>query len=120
VEILLVDDDADARRALAELLRSAGFGVLEAGDGEQALLVLKARRPALVVTDLRMPVLDGHGLVRRMRGDSELAGIPVLVLSSSTDRELAADRQLTKPCRWREVRSALGALLGRGQRPAPA
>jgi CheY-like chemotaxis protein len=119
--ILIVDDDGDARGALAELLRSRGVEVVEAADGAEALVLAEARRPAAVLTDLDMPTMDGRGLLARLRAHPGLSSTPVLVVSASTEWVPAADHQLTKPCRWSEVWSALRDLLRPGrEQPVPA
>ena len=80
--ILVVDDDDDFREALCEVLSEAGYPVEQAGDGEAALRRMAVEAPGLVLLDLKMPVLDGWGVVDRMRRDPATAPIPVLVLSA--------------------------------------
>ena len=67
--ILVVDDDDDFRDALCEVLSEAGYPVEQAGNGELALRRMAAEKPGLVLLDLKMPVLDGWGVVERMRKD---------------------------------------------------
>jgi two-component system response regulator FlrC len=76
--ILVVDDDDDVRGFLAEALESAGHDVEQAADGEAALRRLGARTFQVLVTDLKMPKLDGMELLRRMRGEQPELGIIVL------------------------------------------
>ena len=80
--ILVVDDDDDFREALGEVLSEAGYPVEQAGDGEAALRRIAAEKPGLVLLDLKMPVLDGWGVVERMRKDPATAHIPILLLSA--------------------------------------
>jgi two-component system cell cycle sensor histidine kinase/response regulator CckA len=76
---ILVVDDVAANRLLARtLLGYRGHAVLEAGDGVEALDVVRARHPDLVVTDALMPVMDGYELVHRLRRDRETSKIPVI------------------------------------------
>src|SRR5690242_16150889 len=65
--ILLVDDEANARTALRTLLAEDGYEVREAKDGGEALALLPDFAPAVVLSDMRMPVLDGHALLKRVR-----------------------------------------------------
>ena len=80
--ILVVDDDDDFREALGEVLAEAGYPVEQAGDGEAALRRVAAEAPGVVLLDLKMPVLDGWGVVERMRKDPRTAPIPILILSA--------------------------------------
>jgi CheY-like chemotaxis protein len=80
--ILVVDDDDDFREALCEVLSGAGYPVEQAGDGEAALKRVAAEAPGVVLLDLKMPVLDGWGVVERMRKDPRTAPIPILILSA--------------------------------------
>jgi CheY-like chemotaxis protein len=80
--ILVVDDDDDFRAALCEVLQQAGYPVVEAGSGEEALLRLEEETPGLVLLDLKMPGIDGWGVIERMRADARWAPVPVLILSA--------------------------------------
>lgn len=102
--VLLVEDHPDTRVMYAEFLSDA-FEVLQAGDGAQALAVMRTRVPDLVITDLSLPVVDGFELLVRMRSDLALSGVPVICLSgygghAHEQRAHAAgcDRVLQKPC----------------------
>lgn len=101
--ILVVDDSEVTRDLLCSILRSHGFEVVEAVNGRNGLERIEERRPALVVTDLEMPVLDGFGLLREIRSRPALADLPVVVFStrgSDPDKrkasELGADAYLVK------------------------
>ena len=80
--ILVVDDDDDFREALSEVLVDAGYPVQQAGNGEVALARIAAEAPGIVLLDLKMPVLDGWGVMERMRNDPKGAAIPILILSA--------------------------------------
>src|ERR687897_3806018 len=77
--ILVVDDDADIRALLRELLERRGFSVTEAADGRQALQELYGRRPDLVLLDVGMPGMDGWTTLERIR---ELSDVPVVMLTA--------------------------------------
>jgi two-component system, chemotaxis family, chemotaxis protein CheY len=100
--VLVVDDDPDARDAMAELLQLQGFSVLAAGNGHEALEVLKVENPNVVLLDLMMPVVSGWEFLRRRKAHPELARIPVIVTSAVIDRVVGAqaegaDAVLLKP-----------------------
>ncbi len=80
--ILVVDDDDDFREALCEVLAEAGYPVEQAGNGELALMRMTGEVPGVVLLDLKMPVLDGWGVVERMRKDPRTAHVPILILSA--------------------------------------
>jgi DNA-binding response OmpR family regulator len=82
--ILLVEDDRFLRRACEVGLRQRGFAVQSAVDGEEALRMCQAARPALILLDLLMPKVTGLEVLRALRADATLREIPVLVLSNSS------------------------------------
>lgn len=91
--LLVVDDDTDLREALEEVLRDAGYTVMGAGNGQQALEVLRQAQatPSLVLLDMMMPVMDGATFGRRMRAVDAWRDIPVLVFSASANARQVAD-----------------------------
>jgi CheY-like chemotaxis protein len=82
--ILIVDDDADIREALRGLLEEEGYEIVEASQGREALDLLRRAevRPALVLLDLMMPLMDGWQLRARLRQDPELASIPIVIMTA--------------------------------------
>lgn len=103
--ILCAEDEESLRKDIAEELAEAGYRVIEAADGEDALTQLEVVRPDLILCDILMPGMGGYGLLRRMqeRAD-EYADIPFIFLSALADRQevvdgkmLGADDYLTKP-----------------------
>jgi CheY-like chemotaxis protein len=97
--ILVVDDNARALRAMSELLQFEGFSVLTAQNGLDALNKMKAAdHVSLVLLDLWMPVMDGWEVLRRKKGDPDLANVPVVVISAIPPVDLdGVESVLTKP-----------------------
>lgn len=84
--ILVVEDDADMREALAEAMADAGLLVERAEDGEAALERLRAGcSPAAILLDLRMPRMSGERFLRTIRGDHRFAHLPVITMTAGTD-----------------------------------
>ena len=115
--ILIVDDDAEIRLLLKELLSRAGFQVTEAGDGRSALRQLFETPPALVILDVTMPEMDGYQTLERIR---DLSDVPVIMLTARTQelervRGLAsgADDYVAKPFGRQELLARVQALLRR-------
>lgn len=82
--ILIVEDDLDISETLAEIVEAHGHRAVLAGNGREALDLLRARavRPCLILLDLMMPVMDGRAFREEQLRDAELASIPVVVLSA--------------------------------------
>ncbi|MGZ3291230.1 MAG: ATP-binding protein, partial [Xanthobacteraceae bacterium] len=89
--VLLADDNRDMRQYVERLLVTAGYRVEAVGDGEAALRAARARPPALVLSDVMMPKLDGFGLLAAMRADDGLKTIPVILLSARAGEEAKVD-----------------------------
>ncbi len=120
--ILLVDDSRTIRQILRNSLVGAGYTVLQAGDGQAGLEVMRAEHPDLVLLDIDMPVLNGLDTMRAMQSDPELAEIPVLFLTARTSGAdvaeglgLGARDYLRKPCEADELLARVGAALARRQ-----
>ena len=84
--VLIVDDDHDVREALREVLQDHGYDVLEAGNGHDALELLRGEShpPCVILLDIMMPVMDGWQFREAQRSDPALANIPVVVLSAQS------------------------------------
>lgn len=96
--ILVVDDDPNFRSIMADVLGAEGCRVAQAGNGREALEILRSLTPDLVLLDLSMPVMDGWELATIMQHDPSFADIPVAVLSSQLDSGLESQmRVLRKP-----------------------
>jgi two-component system, cell cycle response regulator DivK len=103
--VLVVDDYRDAREMYAECLGAVGFGVIEAGTGEEAITKAKDLRPDLIVMDVSLPGLDGWSATRALKTDERTKAIPVLALTGharadahDTARQAGCDAFLIKPC----------------------
>lgn len=102
--VLVVDDSITVRRVTQRLLVREGYRVVLAADGLQALEKLQGERPAVVLSDIEMPRMDGFDLVRNIRGDARLANLPVIMITSRIAekhrehaRQLGVDHYLGKP-----------------------
>ena len=116
--ILVVEDQEDNRRILRDLLDSAGFEMIEAGDGQQALVAAEQHRPDLILMDIQLPVLDGYEATRRIKANPALNAIPVIVVTSyalSGDegkaREAGCDAYVTKPYSPRQLLAKIREYL---------
>lgn len=85
--VMVVDDEPDVREYLAQILRDAGFRVVTAGDGEEALALIRAQPPDFISLDLVMPRMSGHKLLYELRKDRKLARIPVVVVTAHAGDE---------------------------------
>jgi len=116
--ILVVDDSRTMVLTLARVLRKAGYHVTTAHDGVDALTKLESGlHPALILTDLNMPELDGFGLIRAVRARQGLDATPIIVLSAETSesatleaRALGANGWLTKPAGQATLLAAIAEL----------
>ena len=120
MKILIAEDEPSLRENLQWMLELEGYEVTAACHGGEALACAQQARPDLVLTDVMMPVLDGHGLIRALREDSKLATVPIIMLTAMADHNdvrsamnLGADDYLTKPCRREELLEAIKARLMR-------
>jgi two-component system chemotaxis response regulator CheY len=100
--VLVVDDDEDILEAVSEALVQAGYSVLGASNGAQALEVLKTATPALILLDLYMPIMDGAEFRREQMRNPSCAAIPTVAISAVDDmdtraRDLGFDGALEKP-----------------------
>ena len=118
--ILIVDDDPEIRRLLADYLARNGFSALAARDGREMWRVLERNAIDLIVLDLMLPDSDGLTLCRDLRAKSQTSGIPVLMLTArgeETDRivgiEMGADDYLVKPFNPRELLARIKTILRR-------
>jgi two-component system chemotaxis response regulator CheY len=97
---MTVDDSRTIRDMVAFTLRTAGFQVSEAEDGQKALISLRSTRVDLVITDLNMPNLDGVGLIRALRADPKYRSVPILMLTTESDMTKKAEGRTAGATGW--------------------
>jgi two-component system phosphate regulon response regulator PhoB len=129
VKILAVDDEADILQLLCYNLKGAGYGVIEARDGPEAIELAKEQMPDLIVLDIMLPNMEGTEVLRRLKRDEATVNIPVIMLTAKGEEvdkivgfELGADDYITKPFSPRELVLRVKALLkrkGSSSDPAP-
>lgn len=84
--ILVVDDQADNRGMLCELLGGEGYKTLEAASGMEAMDCIANRRPDLILLDVSMPDMDGYAVASLLKADPKTAGIPIIMVTAHTGR----------------------------------
>jgi len=116
--ILVVEDEKGIRQNLVTVLRLEGYKVLEAENGRLGLALAQQNLPALILSDVMMPELDGYGMLEALRADPRTAGIPLIFLTARTDRtdmrmgmNLGANDYISKPFTIDEVLGAISARL---------
>ena len=80
--ILVVEDQEDNRQILRDLLGNAGYQLVEAGNGEEAVAAVATQRFDLILMDIQLPVMDGYEATRRIRSNPELNSIPIIAVTS--------------------------------------
>lgn len=118
--VLVADDDPIILGLVVYRLENSGYRVITAADGEEALQLALAKRPALAVVDVMMPQLDGYELTRRLRSHDDTRDMPIILLTARVQEadvdqgfEAGADDYLRKPFSPQELRSRVHALLAR-------
>jgi CheY-like chemotaxis protein len=117
-EILIIDDDAELRGAVAEALEQCGFRVATAGNGREGLdLLRQGKVPRLILLDLMMPVMNGWQFRRAQAQDPRLADIPVIVVTAAGAREdipaIDATAWLSKPVDFDRLLATIGSFCPR-------
>ncbi len=117
-KIVIVEDEPDTAEMFAEMMRLSGYHVLKSYGGTPAIALISYEKPDAVVLDVMMPDLSGLEVLRYMRRDPRLAGIPVVVVSAkSLPRDIkegldaGADAYLTKPVAYQDLNAAVRTLL---------
>jgi CheY-like chemotaxis protein len=120
--ILIVEDVPDILRLLEETLKFKGYQAVTARNGQEALEIIQRQRPALVITDIMMPKLDGFGLVHRLRINPETRDIPVIFLTATyvalEDKAFALNigvtRFIEKPVNFEKFLELIAELMKQG------
>jgi CheY-like chemotaxis protein len=117
--ILIVEDDLDIREVMRMILEASGYQVFEAGDGAEALVVARARRPGIILLDLMMPGMDGFQFRELQLQDPAIASIPVVIVSGGgavpqKAAELGAAGYLVKPTDVQRLLAVMGDLCRAG------
>ena len=123
--VLIVEDDRDGRLLLVEWLEQAGFRVIQAHNGLQALERAVENSPDVVVTDLNIPGIDGFELTRRLRQDARTRDVPVLAVTGyaafasdpSRAERAGCNEVLAKPCTGADLEAAIWRLIDGRFRP---
>ena len=124
MKILVVDDDRELRELIAFVLRGAGYSIVEAGDGLEAVRRHADERPDLVILDVNLPGIDGFEVCRRIRADFDTPVMMLTVRGEEADQvrglDLGADDYLAKPFSPRALSARVRALLRRRGQERPA
>ncbi len=126
-KILIVDDEKQLVSLVSLHMKMSGYEVLSANDGEEALSIIKEERPDLIILDLMLPKIDGWEVCKRLRAESRMGNIPVIMLtarSESADKlkgfECGADDYVTKPFSPRELVARVKRVLARSENGSSA
>ena len=122
-QLLVVDDEPKLLRAVAVDLRGEGYQVMTANNGAEALISIAQKLPDLIISDIRMPGMDGYELARRLRRNESTALIPIVFLTAkdtTSDRiegfRTGVDAYLTKPFEPDELLAVIASILSRVER----
>lgn len=93
--VLMIDDEANARKLVKLLLEREGFRVLTAANGEEGLILAKVEQPHVILLDIMMPKMNGYETLRRIRDDEDMKHIPVIMVTAKgTEHDIAASFRL--------------------------
>jgi two-component system cell cycle response regulator DivK len=108
--ILVVEDQADNRQIIRDMLASTGYEITEVENGEEALAAISKQRPDLILMDIQLPVMDGYEATRRIKADPALRSIPIVAVTSyalsgeeKKARAAGCDEYLPKPFSPRQL-----------------
>jgi len=124
-KILIIEDEPEMRRNITTLLRYHEYEPIQAENGRKGIEAARREKPDLVLCDVMMPELDGHGVLQALQQDPELALIPFIFLTAKGEKDdlrsgmdLGADDYLTKPVANSNLIRAIEARLRRSQQQA--
>jgi len=118
-KILVVDDEPDLLKVVTFRLKKLGYDVIEAADGQKAIALIQEHRPHLILLDLRLPIMDGWEVCRRVKADEQLKYIPIILLTASAGalnsemtKQLKAEDFLVKPFEPEVLLAIVKKLIG--------
>src|ERR1041385_2353885 len=124
-KILIIEDEPEMRRNIAALLRYHGYESVAAEDGRHGVEAARREKPDLILCDVMMPELDGHGVLQALQADASLARIPFIFLTAKGEKDdlrsgmnLGADDYLTKPVANADLVRAIETRLRRSEQQA--
>jgi two-component system cell cycle response regulator DivK len=117
-KILVVDDNQDSRELIVKVLKSKGYQMIEAVDGEDALEKVTAENPDLILMDISIPKIDGYEVTRRLKSQANFKNTPIIALTAHAmkgDREKAleagCDGYISKPIDIHEIPDQIQSYL---------
>lgn len=118
-KILIVDDEIDLLKVTEFRLKNSGFETMTAADGQEALTLIQKEPPDLILLDLRLPLISGYELCKKLKSDDKLKPIPVIIFTASTVtdvevkvRDIGADDFIIKPFDPQELLAKIKKLIG--------
>ena len=108
--VLIVEDQADNRAILRDLLTNAGYELIEATNGEDGIALAESKRPDLILMDVQLPLVDGYEATRRIKSNAALKSIPIIAVTSyalsgdeAKAQEAGCDAYVAKPFSPRQL-----------------
>ncbi len=121
--VLIIEDEADIQNFASRVLELEGYRVIKANDGEQGMEIIRENPVSLVLLDLRLPGRDGWSVLQEIRHDTELAKIPVIVITAVAESlqrkrtlHMGATRYLIKPMSAHRLAKSIASILHHGER----
>lgn len=120
VTVLLVEDTEDNRHMMRKLLEMSGYQVVEATNGEEAVIVASEQHPQIILMDLSLPLIDGLAATRRIRSLPGLDQVPIIAVSAHDTADFHSEAQaagcnayITKPIDYAELEEVVSHLLSK-------
>lgn len=120
--VLMIDDEANARKLAKLLLEREGYRVLTAANGEEGLILAKVQQPDVVLLDILMPKTSGHEVLRRLQEDQDLKDIPVIIVTARRGEQgiaasfrLGAVSHIEKPYETKDLLQKIQVALALAQ-----
>ena len=117
--VMIVEDEEDAAELFAEMMRISGYRVVKTSKSVPAIKIMTAEKPDVILLDIMMPEVSGLDILRAMRHDPALAGIPVVIITAKgmpadikNGMEAGASTYLTKPVGFLDLKEAVERALG--------